>query len=187
MSMFDLKGGGSSNWNYSDPDKAGYMEKITGTVVEISNPQVIDFMTKKPAFWDDGNPKRQLKVVIQGQSGKELAWYIAGKKSAAAQAVLKGLIDFHGDKETISIDELLGLNVTIETKPGSYGLKKPRPWSVTINGEGDTSAVRGLIDLSKPQNNEVKQQLEDNFGAGVNVQEVQPEQPELYATEDVPF
>lgn len=149
MSMFDLKGGSSNSWNYSDPNKEGYMESITGTVVEISNPQVRNFQTKQPEFWPDGNPKRQLCVIVKGQSGKELAWYFS-PRSKAADACLYAL-DPNGMKPRVSIEEMLGKMVTISTQPGVYNNQNPRPWNVVIVGDGDTASVRGMVDLSQVQ------------------------------------
>lgn len=148
MSVFDLKGnsGSGNNWNYSDSDKPGYMEMIEGTVVEISNPQSLDFMTKQPAFWPDGNAKRNLRVTIRGRSGQELAWTFS-PKSKASDACLAAL-DPQGDRDRVSIEELLGKFIRVQTKPGTYNAQKPRPWWITIIGEGETNAVRGLVDLS---------------------------------------
>lgn len=148
MGIFDLKGG-SASWNYHDESKAGYMTSITGTVVEISNPQARDYNTGKPKFWDDGNPVRNLCITVRGQSGKEVAWFFS-PKSVAADACLKAL-DPDDARESVSIEELLGKNVTISTKPGAYNAKHPRPWAVVVNGDGDQSAVRGLKDLSQQQ------------------------------------
>lgn len=155
MSMFDLKGGSSNSWNYSQQDKEGYMEQISGTVVEISNPQVRNFQTKQPEFWPDGNPKRQLCVIIKGQSGKELAWYFA-PRSKAADACLFAL-DPNGLKPRVSIEEMLGKWVTVSTQPGVYNNQNPRPWNVVITGDGDTASVRGMVDLSKQQQQQPQQ------------------------------
>lgn len=151
MSMFDLKGGNEgSGWNYSDNTKANYTEMIEGTVVEISNPQARDFNTGQPATWPDGNPKRNLMVVLRNQAGQELSWTFS-PKSAAANACLAAL-DPQGTREKVSIDELLGKFVRVQTQGGVYNAQHPRPWWVTILGDGEVNAVRGLKDLSQPQN-----------------------------------
>lgn len=150
MSMFDLKGGSNGNgWNYSENNKPGYMEMIEGTVVEISNPQARDFNTKQPVFWDDGNPKRNLQLIIRGRSGQELAWTFA-PRSAATDACL-GALDPQGTREQVSIEELLGKFVRIQTQGGVYNRQHPRPWWVTILGDGEVNMVRGLKDLSQQQ------------------------------------
>ena len=146
MSMFDLKGN-SSGWNYHTPDAPGYMETIEGTVVEISNPQSINFHTKQLETWPDGNPKRNLRLIIRGRSGQELAWTFS-PKSKGAEACLAAL-DPQGTREHVSIEELLGKFVRVQTQQGQFGPQNPRPWWVTLLGDGDASAVRGLVDLSK--------------------------------------
>lgn len=148
--MFDLKGGSEgNNWNYSDNTKQNYMEMIEGTVVEISNPQARDFNTGQPAFWPDGNPKRNLMVAVRGRSGQELSWTFS-PKSAAANACLAAL-DPQANRDSVSIEELLGKFVRIQTQAGTYNSRTPRPWWVTILGDGEANAVRGLKDLSVPQ------------------------------------
>ncbi len=149
MSMFDLKGGSEgNNWNYSDNTKANYSEWIQGTVVEISNPQARDFNTGAPAVWPDGNPKRNLMLTLLQNDGTEVTWTFS-PKSMAANACLAAL-DPNGSRETVSIEELLGKFVTIQTQAGVYNARNPRPWTVVVNGDGQANMVRGLKDLSKP-------------------------------------
>ena len=151
MSMFDLKGGSNGNsWNYHDKNKEGFMEMIEGTVVEISNPQSINYATKQPETWSDGNPKRNLRLIIRGRSGQELAWTFS-PKSNAANACLAAL-DPQGTRDRVSIEEMLGKFVRVQTQDGVYNQAHPRPWWVTILGDGEANMVRGLIDLSQPQN-----------------------------------
>ena len=150
MSVFDLKGGSSgNNWNYSDNTKQGYMEMIEGTVVEISNPQSINFATKQPETWPDGNPKRNLRVTLRGRSGQELNWTFA-PRSKAAEACLLAL-DPQGTRPQVSIEELLGKFVRVQTQAGVYNAQNPRPWWVTVQGDGEANMVRGLVDLSQQQ------------------------------------
>lgn len=151
MSVFDLKGssGSGNNWNYSDQSKQGYMDMLQGTVVEISAPQSINFSTKRPEVWPDGNPKLNLCVTIKGQSGRELNWIFA-PKSKAADACLAAL-DPQGTRERVSIEELLGKMVQVRTQPGVYNSQNPRPWWVSILGDGDVQSVRGMVDSSAPQ------------------------------------
>lgn len=150
MSVFDLKGSsGGNNWNYSDPQKDGYMEMIEGTVVEISNPQSINFGTKQPEVWPDGNPKRNLRLIIKGKSGRELGWTFA-PRSRSAEACLAAL-DPQGTRPQVNIEELLGKFIRVQTQAGVYNSQNPRPWWVTIIGDGDAGSVRGMIDLSAQQ------------------------------------
>ena len=149
MSIFDLKGGGSDSnvWNYSDNSKANYTEFIQGTCVEISNPQARDFNTGKPAFWDDGNPKRNLKVTLLQNDGAEISW-IFSPKSDAADAC-KAALDPNDTRAKVNIEELLGKMLTISTEPGSYNARNHRPWTVVVHGDGQINMVRGINDFTK--------------------------------------
>lgn len=150
MSVFDLKGSsGGNNWNYSYPQNPGYMESIEGTVVEISNPQSINFGTKQPETWPDGNPKRNLRVVIKGRSGAELGWTFS-PKSKGAEACLAAL-DPDGNRPQVNIEELLGKFIRVQTQAGVYNSQNPRPWWVTVLGDGDAGSVRGIVDFSAQQ------------------------------------
>lgn len=147
MSVFDLKGSsGGNNWNYSKPQEEGYMEMIEGTVVEISNPQSINFNTKQPEVWPDGNPKLNLRLTIKGKSGRELNWTFA-PRSVSAEACLAAL-DPQGTRSQVNIEELLGKFIRVQTQAGVYNSQNPRPWWVTLLGEGDAGSVRGMVDLS---------------------------------------
>lgn len=151
MSMFDLKGTSSNNWNYSDPDKDNYSEFIQGTVVQIDNPQSINFGTGKPEFWQDGNPKRNLRMTLLQADGTEVNWTFAPHaKSLARQAIVTGMDAYDANNDG-NMKMLLGLAVTVWTQPGTYNAQRPRPWNFRIDGPGDASAVRGLVDLSTQQ------------------------------------
>ena len=150
MSMFDLKGGSSgNNWNYSDKGKEGYSEYIDGTVIELSNPQSINYATKQPEVWKDGNPKRNFRVILFTTDGSEKAFTFS-PKSKAAEAFLTAL-DPDGTKAHVSLEEVLGKMVRIQTQDGVYNQAHPRPWWVTVYGDGDVNKVRGVIDLSAQQ------------------------------------
>lgn len=146
MSVFDLKGssGSGNNWNYSDPNKQGYMEFIEGTVVEISSPQSINFGTKQPETWPDGNPKLNLCLTIKGQSGRELNWIFAPRSRAAEACSLA--LDPQNQHEHVSVKDMLGKKVRVQTQAGVYNSQNPRPWWVTILGEGDIQSVRGVVE-----------------------------------------
>lgn len=40
-------------------------DSVSGTILSATQRQVLDFTTKKPAFWDDGSPKMQIVISIQ--------------------------------------------------------------------------------------------------------------------------
>lgn len=148
MGIFDLKGSsGGSGWNYSDPQKPGYSDSLTGTVVEISNPQSINYVTKQPETWPDGNPKRNLRVAILTQDGEEKGWTFS-PRSLAAKACADAL-DPGDVRANVQITELLGKNITVFTPAGVYNQAHPRNWRVTIIGEGDPNLVRGVVDLAQ--------------------------------------
>lgn len=195
MGVFDLKGS-SNGWNYSDKTKPGYQPAIEGTVVEISNPQAIDYVTKQPKCWPDGNPIRNLRVTLKGRSGRELSW-VFSPKSLSAEACLKAL-DPAGDRDYVSIEEMLGKFVRVETEEGVYNQAHPRPWKVTVLGDGDVVSVRGIVDLStmtqQPAKQEqaaptavaaAQQRAAQTLGFGAQQQSSQAAY-ELYA-EDIPF
>lgn len=170
MGIFDLKGssGGERSWNYAYPDQPNYMPCIEGTVVEVSNPQSINFNSKKPEFWDDGNPKRNICLTILGKSGKELNW-VFNPKSVSANACLDAL-DPENSRPNVSVTELLGRFIRVQTQEGVYNKSHPRPWWVTILGDGEANKVRGVVDLSKQQPQQQAQpeapvsQGRNNFG-----------------------
>ena len=157
MGAFDLKGG-SNGWNYSDPNKEGYSEAIRGTVVEVSNPQALDFQSRQPKFWPDGNPVRNFRLNILTASGDEVTWTFQGGRPKvspngamnAIQACIAGL-DPQGTSARVSLEDILGKDITVQTKAGNYSAGNPRPWWVTVHGDGDVSKVRGVVDLSKEQ------------------------------------
>lgn len=157
MSMFDLKGSASNNWNYSDNTKDNYAEFIQGTVIQIDNPQSINFGTGKPEFWDDGNPKRNLRMTLLQQDGTEIQWTFAPHaRSNARKAIVDGM-DAYDPNNDGNMKMLLGKIVTVWTQAGSYNSQRPRPWNFRIDDDGDQQFVRGLIDLSQPNQQAPKQ------------------------------
>ena len=176
MSMFDLKGGAGNGWNYADPQKPNYTEMIEGTVVEISNPQKLNFSTRQPEFWPDGNPVRNLRLNIRQRSGEELTWTFA-PKSRAAEACLMAL-DPQGDRQQVNIEELLGKFVRVQTQGGTYNAQHPRPWYMSILGDGEANMVRGLKDLSQqPQESPAKQAFAQQAYQPQPVQQAPMQQP----------
>lgn len=138
---------GQSGWNYSDPQKPGYMTSIEGTVVEIKEVQSRNYMTKQPEFWPDGNPKLNIEFVIQGQSGRELPWVFSPKSTAfnAVESALKAM-----NPNASSIAEAGGHLVRITTQDGQWGQGRPRPWQFEILGMGQVP-FRGVKEYQAPQ------------------------------------
>lgn len=178
MGMFDMKNAASNGWNYSDPDRPGFSTTLEGTVVEISNPQALDFNTKEPRFWPDGNPVRNLRLTVLTRSGEEKNWVFA-PKSDSWKACLEAL-DPDGDRtDRISLDELLGKNIQIATKDGAYNAKRHRPWGVKVLGIGQEDKVRGVVDLSVAP--DLASKAREQADKIRNI----PDAP--YADEDLPF
>ena len=72
----------SSNWNYSDKEKAGYSQSVVGWVTGIGLVHQIDFNTKKPAYWDNGpdkkpTPKKSLMIKLELENGEERTFTFA--------------------------------------------------------------------------------------------------------------
>lgn len=177
MSVFGIRGSSSNVWNYSDKSKDNYMESITGLVVEIDNPQARDFNTGKPAFWDDGNPKRNFRFCIKGRSGQEVSWIFSPVKKGAAMQALGNALDPTGQNMDIALDDYLGKVITVSTVPGAYNARNPRPWNVKLEqGIQIDGPVRGVHDLS------VQQQPQQRQGSGF---EAEPEG--VYSDEEIPF
>lgn len=136
----------NAGWNYSDPQKPGYMPSIQGTVVEINEVQARNYMTKQPEFWPDGKPKLNIEFVIQGQSGRELPW-VFGPKSTAADAVKKALLAMNPN--ATSMADVGGYLVKVTTHDGQWGQGRPRPWEFEILGLGQVP-FRGVKEYEAP-------------------------------------
>lgn len=146
-------GSGSNYWNYGHPERDNYTLSISGDVVEIREVQSLDFKTKQPAFYDDGNPRMEINVVLALPDGSEIIWPWIRPKGAAMTAFQNALINtgFAGE----SLREIGGLTIKAETQQPpqgfSYGQKNPRPFRVTILGEA-THPFRGVVNMVKKDN-----------------------------------
>lgn len=128
MSIFDIKK--TNSWNYTDESKADFALTLTGYVCGMDNPQAYDFRTKKPRYWDDGTPVRNIRLFVKQADGSEKSITFR-PKSALFEAFAEAGVD--------SLTDLIGYTVTISTKAGDYSVTNPRPWAVTV-GEYVTSA-----------------------------------------------
>lgn len=144
---------GGNGWNYSHPDKDGYLEVIEGTVVEISTHQHTNFQTKEPEYWKNGGPKLDWQLTLRGRSGKELNWrFYAGSSNPeywnnARTAVVEAIEAAGGD----TLNFLLGKFIRVSTEAGEYSLRRQRPWKVEILGEGEHDKVRGVVPFAPPK------------------------------------
>ena len=124
MGIFDIKK--SNAWNYSDPDRAGYSTDLAGIVVGMDNPQQRDFQSGKPVFWDDGSPRRNIRVFIDTADGEKSVTF--SPKSALYNAFAKAL-------EALELDSLadaVSRTIRLATEEGAYNRKHPRPWTVEL-------------------------------------------------------
>ena len=129
MSIFDIKK--SNAWNYSDPDRAGYSTDLAGIVVGMDNPQQRDFQSGKPVFWDDGSPRRNIRVFIDTADGEKSVTF--SPKSALYNAFAKAL-------EALELDSLadaVSRTIRLATEEGAYNRKHPRPWTVELGETND--------------------------------------------------
>lgn len=194
------------NWNYSDPNKDNYYLQLQGTVVEIKEVPATKFNSNEIDRWPDGNPKLNICLTIQGQSGRELDWVFSPggtQKPTPAMAACRAALQAAGEPAQ-SVAELGGKTITVATQAPpegfTYGQGNPRPWAVQINGAG-TVPFRGVHEYTgeaqqqaQPQPQpQVQPQPQPQPQAQVQPQPqqaqsvmAQPNTPDLY-DHDIPF
>lgn len=145
MTLNPTPSGDTHNWNYSKPDNPGYSLELTGTVAAIQEVQASEFgkggVPTGPAFWPDGNPKMNIRLILVGPKGGYRTWTItpAGKD---AKAGLKPHIhvDLYKLAGGVQFTDLIGktIHVWTEAPPAGfgYGLGNPRPWHAELVDEG---------------------------------------------------
>lgn len=154
-------------WNYSKPNDPDYTTQVTGDIVEIRQIQTKNHMTGQYETWPDGNPKLSMLLVIDSdQLGGEFG-YVFIPKGNAADAIRAGLRNAGIPDNTWA--NLQGKNITIMTNNDGapYGSGRPRPWVVSVNGEG-TKPFRGMFPFEPKQNQQAPQ---GNQMAGQPVQQ----------------
>lgn len=123
MSIFDIRK--STAWNYCNPEKPGYSEVLEGVVVGMDNPQAYQYNTGKKQYWDNGAPKRNIRLFLATDSGeKSITFAPKGE-----------LFNDFAATDIDSFEDLIGRKVKVSTKAGKYWRDNPRPWSVEV---GDT-------------------------------------------------
>ena len=120
MSIFDVKK--SSAWNYTHAEKADYIDTLGGVVVGMDNPQAYQYQTGKKLYWDNGAPKRNIRLFVATDNGEKSITFTP--KSALFNAFAATDID--------SFEDLVGRKVKVTTKDGKYWLENPRPWTVEV-------------------------------------------------------
>ncbi len=121
MSIFDIKK--SNSWNYTDDTKPDFSLTLDGYVCGMDNPQAYDFRTKKPRYWDDGTPVRNIRLFVMQPDGNEKSITFR-PKSALFEAFATAGVD--------SLTDLIGVRVTVSTSLGDYSVTNPRPWAVQV-------------------------------------------------------
>ena len=64
---FDLNSGGGNTGFSFGPQGSQPGASITGTVVDMKEVQKTNFDTRQPEFWDNGDPKMQIRLTLQTQ------------------------------------------------------------------------------------------------------------------------
>ena len=124
MSIYNIKK--SNAWNYCDPEKPDYSEVLQGAVVGMDNPQAYEYKTGKKMYWDNGSPKRNIRLFVETGTGEKSITFTP--KSALFNAFATYIDSF---------EDLIGRRVTITTKEGQYWRDNPRPWDVTVGEHVD--------------------------------------------------
>lgn len=122
MSTFNIKK--STAWNYCNPEKPDYSEVLEGVVVGMDNPQAYQYQTSKKLYWDNGAPRRNIRLFFATEKGEKSITFTP--KSALFNAFASVGID--------SFEDLLRHKVKIATQEGKYWLENPRPWVVEVGG-----------------------------------------------------
>lgn len=149
-SLGDLIAGNSAKAYFDANSQPG--DAVTGVIEKIETTQVNDFQTKQPAFWSDGHPKEQIRVIIQTQlrdpsvdddDGRRSLWIkgwgiqLKAFRDACRQAGVK--IPKPGDTIT---ERFVGL--------GQRG-DAPQPPKVFEFHIEPASSVNSLVNGSQPQ------------------------------------
>lgn len=122
MSIFNIKK--STAWNYCSPEKPDYSEVLEGVVVGMDNPQAYQYKTGKKLYWDNGAPKRNIRLFVDTEKGEKSITFTP--KSALFNAFASTEID--------SFEDLIQHKVKITTQAGKYWRENPRPWAVEVGG-----------------------------------------------------
>ena len=121
-------------WNYSDASKPGHSLELTGTVVAIQNVQALDFGSRRPKTWPDGNPVLNLRLWICGPNGG-LRTFTTQRASKAQQEGMapSAHVDLLNLANQLGGD-LIGQTISIRTEDPPqgipYGSGRPRPWYI---------------------------------------------------------
>jgi len=148
MSVDGSTGGSSSVfWNFNNKEKDNYTTEIDGNVVEIQLVPKTKFGSREIDRYEDGNCKRNLRVIIETADHEEIIWEFnpggkdrraAGgedRRSNALRALVDALIAINPKCKDIEDCLGMGISVSTEEPPGNftYSRQNPRPWHVKLN------------------------------------------------------
>ena len=167
-------GGARHIWNYTDPNKEGFMLELTGTVVAVQEVQATKFNSNTPDFWpDSGNPKMNGRLVICGPNGGLRTWVFTPKRP-----IHHALFELAGGE---SMEGLIGKTITLSTvqPPAGFGYSRqnPRPWHVV-----EAPAGVGPYQPSEPLPAEYQMKQVLHNGAVSGGQVMAPAAPQVSAT-----
>jgi len=150
MSFMGLNGstGSATNfWNFSNKEKPNYSTELIGYVIELQSVPKTVFGSNKIDRFDDGNCKRNIRLIILTDDGTEIAWDFnpggrdksaAGgedKRSQAMKALANGIVA--AVPQATDIEDILGMRVRVSTKEPpegwSWSNTNPRPWNVAFD------------------------------------------------------
>lgn len=152
MGMFDMS---TSSVPAKWPSQKDPSTKISGTVVCIDAPFEREFNSTEVKTFKDGSPRRQIRLTILTDSGEERCWYFTKafreKKDRKAYPThpwnaCMNAMDPSMEDPSVSLVNLLGRRITVETKAGQFGIGNPKPFRVTIDGMGAADKVRGAFE-----------------------------------------
>ena len=150
MGFMNVNGSTGQNnnfWNYANKQKEEYSTELVGYVVELQLAPKTVFGSNTIDRFEDGNPKRNVRVVVLKDNGIEEIWDFnpggrdksaqggKDKRSKAMKALVDGILKAIPNAE--DIDECLGMRIKITTEEPpegwSWSNTNPRPWHVQIN------------------------------------------------------
>lgn len=175
-------GGNSNAWNYSDPSKEGFANQIQGPVVKLVRRQGIDFNTKQPATWPDGNPRLVYGLTIQDEAtGEPKEWVVDAKKSSVGIRAIGAALGVK-DGDPVDISRLYGMVINVNT-PGLQNMKingrscTARIWQVQVLGQAQGANLLGIEDqvntTPKPQPVQQQQPAQQQPVQQVSYQQLQ--------------
>lgn len=184
-------GGQNYSWNYSRPDKDGYSLQLIGTVVSFQEIQAHKYNQSNPSqpgapdFWDDGNPKMNIRMGLATETGELKAFVFtpAGKQAREGRkpSIHMDLFYLSGGNITNLIGKTIVLSTQEPPQGWKWGVGNPRPWHVEL-------IEAGPFELSAPLPEEFKvpRLLADSAVSGGQIVSPQPQQQQQWQQQAQP-